>query len=344
MRVLIDIVHPADVLFFKRPIEMLTARGDQIEIVSRRKDVTCDLLDEFGLPHRAISIAGSGLVGLAAELVGRDWAMLRAVRRFRPDVMVGFGGVAISHAGRLTGVPAISFYDSENAKLQTRITWPFIYRLFVPESYTGPTPAGRTTRLAGTKELSYLHPASFMPDRDRAIACGLDPDRENFFVRVVSWRANHDLGKAGWSREILSAVVAQLSAIGRVHLSSERPLPEEFERLRYRGPISGVHHLIAHCRLLVGESATMATEAAILGVPAIYCGHDFPGYVRELEREGMLHNIRPDELSSLPEAINAGLSTPITAERDRYVANRPDWAEAVVAALDASVSDSQSKL
>ena len=201
-----------------------------------------------------------------------------------------------------------------------------------------------TTRIPGTKELLYLHPSGFIPERSRAIACGLDPERDNFFVRVVAWRANHDIGKAGWSRETLSAVVAQLCAIGRVHLSSERPLPEEFERLRYRGPISGVHHLIAHCRLLVGESATMATEAAILGVPAIYCGHDFPGYVRELEREGMLRTIRPDEIGSLPEAINAGLSTPITAERDHYVANRPDWAEAVVAALDASVSDSQSKL
>ena len=107
--------------------------------------------------------------------------------------------------------------------------------------------------------------------------------------------------------------------------------------MRNRGPISGVHHLIAHCRLLVGESATMATEAAILGVPGIYCGHDFPCYVLELEREGMVQNIRPDELGSLPEAINAGLSKSIVAARDRYVATRPDWAEAVVAALDASV-------
>ena len=103
--------------------------------------------------------------------------------------------------------------------------------------------------------------------------------------------------------------------------------------------MSGVHHLIAHCRLLVRESATMATEAAILGVPAIYCGHNFWGYVRELERAGMLSNIRQDDIGSLPEAINAELSTTILAARDRYVANCPDWAEAVVAALDTSVCD-----
>ena len=129
MRILIDIVHPADVLFFKRPVEMLMVRGDAVEIVSRRKDVACDLLDEFGLAHRAISTAGHGIFGLAAELIGRDWAMLRAARRFRPDTMIGFGGVSISHAGRLIKRPSISFYDHDNATPQTRITWPVISRL-----------------------------------------------------------------------------------------------------------------------------------------------------------------------------------------------------------------------
>jgi len=99
LRVLIDIVHPADVLFFKRPVEMLMARGDAVEIVSRRKDVACDLLDEFGLTHRAISTAGHGIFGLAAELIGPDWAMLRATRRFRPDAMIGSAASRFSMPG-----------------------------------------------------------------------------------------------------------------------------------------------------------------------------------------------------------------------------------------------------
>lgn len=337
MRVLIDIVHPADVLFFKRPIEMLKARGDVVEIISRRKDVACDLLEEFGLAHRAISTAGRGIFGLAIELIGRDWGMLRAVRRFRPDIMVGFGGVAISHVGRLTGIPAISFYDSENAKMQTRVTWPFISRLFVPESYSGPTPAGRTTRLAGTKELSYLHPSSFAPDRDRAISCGLDPDRENFFVRTVAWQANHDIGLGGWNADTLRAVVQQLSALGRVHLSSEGALLPELEPLRYRGPISGIHHLMACCRLLVGESATMASEAAILGVPAIYCGRDFPSYVRELEAAGLIVCVPVEACDELPALVSATLSRPRAQwakARERYMQGCPDWAQVIVQALE----------
>ena len=340
MRVLFDIVHPANVLFFKRPIEALRARGDSVLILSRKKDVACALLDEFGFPHEPVSRAGSGLTGLARELVRRDWAVLRAARRFRPDAMIGYGGVAISHVGRLLGIPSISFYDTEAAWLQTRITWPFISHLYVPDSYTGPTPAGRTTRLRGTKELSYLHPSAFTPDRDVALEHGLDPERDNFLVRVVAWRANHDVGKKGWTPDTLRDVVARLSERGKVHLSSELPLSEEFEPLRYRGPSTRIHHLIGHCRLLVGESATMASEAAILGVPSIYAAPDHRGYVSALEAAGLVTTVTEPDTRSIGAAVETMLARPLAetvAARDAYVAACPDWAAAVLEALDASI-------
>lgn len=337
MRVLFEIVHPADALFFKRPIEALRTRGDEILVLSRHKDIACELLDAFGIPHRPVSTAATGVVNLAAELVRRDVAVWRAARAFRPDVMVGFGGVAISHAGRAAGIPAISFYDSENATLQTRLTWPFITHLYVPDAYGGATPPGRTTRLPGVKELSFLHPSAFRADLDTARAAGLDPDRENFFVRVVAWRANHDVGKAGWPADLLRAVVARLSRDGTVHVSSETPLPDDLRVHAYRGPKNAVHHLLAHCRALVGESATMASEAAVLGTPAIYAGRDFPGYTRALETAGLIRTLDGAGAGTLLPAIDRLLAVPkpeTLAARDRYVAACPDWGRAVVDALD----------
>jgi predicted glycosyltransferase len=336
LRALFDIVHPADVLFFKRPIEILAARDADILILSRHKDITCALLDEFGFSHQPTTSAGKGVFGLASELVRRETATILAARRFNPDVMIGFGGAAIALAGRILKIPAISFYDSENARLQTRLAWPFIAKLYVPETYGGPTPRGRTTRIPGTKELSYLHTSAFVPSTDIALRNGFEPGVDNFFVRVVAWRANHDLGKSGWSEETLRCVVEWLETRGRVHLSSEMPLPREFDRLIYRGSITDVHHLIGHCRLLVGESATMASEAAILGVPAIYSGYDFPGYVKELEATGLLYNLPNGSQDSLLALIERALARPIRevrALRDRYVAARPDWAQAVVEAI-----------
>lgn len=337
MRVLIDIVHPADVLFFKRPIEALMDRGDEVLILSRRKDIACDLLAGFGLPHTPVTDAGRGMAGLALELLTRDLKVFRHALAFRPNVMIGFGGVAISHAGVLSRRPSVSFYDSEKASLQTRLTWPFISALYVPEAYNGSTPAGRTTRLKGVKELSYLHPSAFAPDKKAAIDAGLDPERDNYFIRLVAWRANHDLGKRGWNETLLRRMVERLSQTGRVHLSSEDPLPADLARHAYCGPKTAVHHMLAHCRLQIGESATMASEAAMLGVPAVYAGGIVWGYMRELGDAGLIRIEEELSEATLMKAIDDAMSPPLSdvrARRDAYVANCPNWAEEVVAAID----------
>jgi len=337
MKILFDIVHPADVLFFKRAIDMLNDRGDEIRICSRHKDVACALLDNFGYEHRTISSAATGVAGLACELAFRDMQLLRRVLTFKPDVMIGFGGVAISHCTAITGIPSISFYDSEGSKLQNSLTWPFITRLYVPECYYGRVPAKRTRRIAGVKELSYLHPRHFHADKTLAGECGLDFSCPNFFIRIVSWRANHDIGKNGWSAEQLQDVVRFLSERGRIHISSEVALPDGLEKFRFRGALDKVHHLLAHCALYIGESATMASEAAVLGVPSIFAGMDHLGYIRELSRHSLVAYApltRADRFQDIiREQLNRSIED-VRAARDAYVAARPDWAHNIVDALD----------
>lgn len=330
MRFLIDIVHPADVLFFRRPISILAEMGHEIQVLSRRKDVTCDLLDEFGIEHTPVSTASSGLFGLGTEMLRRSFATLLKARRFRPNAMLGFGGVSVAHAGSLLDIPSLSFYDTENATLQAKVTWPFISHVYVPSCYLAPTPKGRTTRLAGIKELSYLHPSGFLPDRAVAMQAGLDPSCPNYVVRTVAWRANHDIGKTGWDLELLRKVVALLP--GRVHVSSEDPLPDDLEPFRYKGKLSSIHHLMAFCEMFVGESASMAAEAAVLGVPSIYAADFRLGYIDELVGAGLLRQVKADEametvaqLLRLDRAKNLEL-------RNAYVDQNPDWGQAVVSA------------
>lgn len=332
LRVLIDIVHPADVLFFKRPIDLFRDAGDEVRVVSREKDVTGALLDGFGIPHRPISRQGRGTAGLAAELVRRDLALLGVARRFRPDVMLGFGGIAISHVGSFLRIPSVSFYDSENATLQTRITWPFITRLVVPEDYDGPVPHGRTDRLPGTKDLSYFHPSAFRPDRERALAQGLDPDRPNVFLRFVRWGANHDIGKGGWTGAEAQRLVDALASRARLHVSAEADVPEPLRPHLWQGNPREVHHLLGHADAYLGESATMACEAVAMGVPALYAGVDFPGYTRGLARRGLLRLLRPEARSTLADEATRLLDdrAGFEARQRDWIARCPDWAHAVV--------------
>ena len=311
MRALVDIVHPAHVHFFRHPLRILEAHGHEVRVTSRDKDCTLELLDRFRIEHAPLTARGRGVGGLAAELLRRDRALLRVARSFRPDVITGLGGVCAAHVGRLTGTRSVVFYDTENAHLQNALTYPFAHRVVVPRCYRGWVPRWKTSRYAGYHELSYLHPARFTPDREVALANGLAPHGETFLVRVVSWDANHDLGVAGWSAGLLHRVVERLARSGTVLLSAEGALPATLERYRYRGDVAALHHVVAFCRATVGESATIASEAAVLGVPSVYAATVSRGYVDEQhERYAMVRVVPPREDAVLAAVDDTLATTP----------------------------------
>ena len=311
MKILVDIGHPAHVHFFRHPIAKLRGRGHQVLVTSRDKECVIDLLDQHGLEHRVLSRQRTGLVGLAVELVQRETALYRLCRRFRPDVMAEIGGIFVAHVGKLMGVPALAFYDTENATLQNALTYPFAAAVVVPRCYTGTLPARRHIRYPGYHELSYLHPDYFTPDRDRALAAGLARDGDTFLVRVVSWRANHDIGERGWTPAVVRRVIDHLSTKGKVILSAEHLAGAEFAAHSYRGRACDLHHLLAHCRLCVGESATLASEAAVLGVPAVYAAHTGRGYTDEQEsRYGLVTNLRAPVAEPILASVEEILARP----------------------------------
>jgi predicted glycosyltransferase len=304
LRVLIDICHPAHVYFFRDAMKQLIARGHELMVTSRAKEIALELLDSMTIRHRVLSTQQTGALGLGRELIQRDMKLYREVKRFRPDIMAAIGGIFIAHAGKAAGVPSLVFYDTENARLQNALTYPLASRVIVPRCYDAWTPKGKTIRYAGYHELAYLRPENFKADRTLALANGLDPERDNYLIRLVSWKASHDIGESGWNAALLRSVVDALSGHGAVLISSEAALPDEFEHHRYTGKPHELHHLMAFCRGFVGESATMASECAVLGVPAIYAATTGRGYTDEQERRyGLVRNVR--ELS--PQALRPAL-------------------------------------
>lgn len=311
MKFLVDINHPAHVHFFRHPIGILQKRGHDIVVTSRAKEIAVPLLDELGIEHEVLSMSGKGgLFALGRELVQRDAALYRVARRHRPDAMAAIGGTFVAHVGFVTRIPALVFYDTENAKLQNAITYPFATRVIVPRCYQAWVPKSHQ-RYEGYHELSYLHSARFTPSKEIAMQNGLDPGRDNFFIRTVSWQANHDIGETGWSERLLSALVYLLLPLGKVHISSESPLPPQLATHAYQGKLSEVHHVMASCRLFIGESATMASEAAVLGVPAIYAAKTGRGYTDEEEaRYNLVTNLRTLDWNLLRTAIEQILAKP----------------------------------
>ena len=190
----------------------------------------CHCSTKWASRDTPITTAGEGRLGLARELIERDFKLWHTARRFRPDVMVGFGGVAISHVGKLTGIPSLSFYDTEHAELQIRLAIPFISEWHVPDTWQGRiapgapfTSAAESSSPTCSRTISCLRPTS--PG-----AAGWDPDRDNFLVRTVSWRANHDRGRSGIPIEQLRTIVDFLGGRGKLHVSAEGELPADSNR------------------------------------------------------------------------------------------------------------------
>lgn len=323
IRILFDLIHPANALLFYHAIQRLKRAGAEVRIASRHKDVLIPLLDEFGFEHTPISRAGSGKGGLAKELIQRDYRLWKIARSFRPHVMVGFGGVAISHVGKLTGIPSISFYDTEHAYLQIRLALPFISEWHVPDSWRGLEAEGRTFRFPGGKQFAYLHRDHFAPSAEIARAAGWDPTRDNFMIRTVAWRAAHDSGRSGISAERLREIVGFLGARGKVHISAEGDLPDDLEPMRCRGTAGQFHHLLAHCCLYCGESVTIASEAVMLGVPVLLQIDKDYGVVTEQQEAGLITRLRPED--DVRTALKNVLAEDIEALRRRsreYIASK----------------------
>ena len=310
MRVLVEILHPAHVHFFRPAIAVWQARGDEVLVLSREKDVSNQLLDAYRIPYESLSKLGRSKLSLLSEMLVRDVRMFARALEFEPDVLVGIMGVTIVQVGKLIDRPSIVFYDTENAKITNAFVYPLATAVCTPECYQS-TVRGHHVRYPGYHELAYLHPNRFTPNPEIVRRGGVNPDEPYFIVRFVSWQASHDVGEQGFDLRLKVRMVEALQQHGRVLISSEGPLPPELEGYRFSAPVEDMHHFIAHAKMLVGESATMASEAAVLGVPAFYIADTGRGYTdEEQERYGLVWNFRRSEAEAALLALQGCLADP----------------------------------
>lgn len=310
MRLIIDISHPAHFHFFKNAIRAWRDRGDDLLIVSRDKDITQELLDSQGIEHECLSKHIPGVIGLARELFVHEYKLYRLIKRFRPDGLLQIGGTFIVHVGKLTGIPSFVFYDTENAIVSNTITYPFADVICTPASYKGNIGA-KQVRYNGYQEMAYLHPNWFTPDKGILKLAGLNEGEPYSVVRFVGWTSGHDVNLRGFSPLGKEKLIEALLQKGKVFISSEESMPKSYSQYSYELPKSSIHDLLAFSSLYIGESATMASESALLGIPSIFVSPVGRGYTDDLEKNyGLVYNyLNSDEDLAIAKAIEL-LSNP----------------------------------
>lgn len=294
MNIFVNISHPAHVHFFKHAIRELIQRGHHVVIGARRKEFTLELLEAYGLPYTVLTKKGRGIRGLLVELFLQQFKISGILRNRPIDLMVQIGGIFNAPAGALYRIPTLAFSDTENDKWGNRIAFGLSRHVLSPTCFDHMA-GGRWKRqlhYPGYHELAYLSPR-YAPE-----ASSLD---HKILVRFVGWGAGHDIGEQGLSESQKVEMVKVLQEFGSVHISSEMPLPDEIAHLYCRIHPAEIHTFMRGCKLVVGESATMASESACMGIPAIYISNTGRGYTTEQDRRyGLIRHYR---LNQWEEAV-----------------------------------------
>ena len=271
------------------------------------------------------------------ELIRRCGRLSTLARHTRPDVMTAIAGTFIAPVGKWLGIPTVTFYDTEHAAASNLIAYPLSTHLVVPSCYRKSI-RRRHDRYNGYHELAYLHPDYFTPDPAILDTLGVGGTDPFVIMRFVSWTAGHDIGHSGLSLEMKRKAVEAFSQNARVFITSEKALPEEFEPYRIPIPPDRMHDAISYATLLYGESATMASEAAVLGTPAIYLDNTGRGYTDEQERQyGAVFNFTEspeDQERSIAKGVELlttrGIKDAWGEKRDRLLSDKIDVTAYVV--------------
>jgi predicted glycosyltransferase len=292
MKIFIDMGHPAHVHVFKHFIWEMKKQGHQIKVTARDKDVTLQLLDAYHISFDCVGTMKKGKINLLLEWIYRDLKILIIARKFQPDILIGVLNPAIAHAAKIVGKKCIIFTDSEPEAIKypllDLITIPFADVILTLSSVCHDY-GKKEVRVNSYKELAYLHPRWFTPNPSILARLHLMDGEDFVLLRFIAWGSYHDVDRQGFDTKTKQELIKRIEPYARVFISSESPLPAEFERYYLPIPPEQIHDFLSCAKLLISESQTMTTEAAVLGTPAIrfnsFVGDRDMGNFRELEEK-----------------------------------------------------------
>ncbi|MCQ2347248.1 MAG: DUF354 domain-containing protein [Paludibacteraceae bacterium] len=294
MKYIFELNHPKHYYQFKYIMQMLRNDGHEVKVLARDKDVLLNILREEGVEYE---IFGLHKKNLRDKILGTPQLLLnywKIARQWRPNVIVSKASFYGSFIARLIGAKAVIFPDSEVVKVTNRYVVPLASMVITPGTF-GLDYGKKHRRIKGLFEDCYLAPSIFTPDTSIVQQYGLR--KPYAILRFVGWYANHDVNNNGLSLEEKKQLIAAIEPYMQVYISSEKPLPDDLKQYQLPTPAAAIHSVLSGADLYLGDSQTMAAEAALLGTPAIrsnsFVGPNDMTNFKVLEQQyGLLHNVR----------------------------------------------------
>jgi len=289
-------------------VELLEARGHEVEITVRPLSHTVELLDDWGHPYTTFGEHGGvRRVDKARAAAGRTRRLLAFGRLHRPfDAALAHGSTDLPVAARLLRIPNTTMFDYEWALAQHHLNCRLANRVLVPEAIPPSRLAkfgargSKLVRYPGLKEEYVLH--GFEPDPTVLSDLGVEGSRPLCVVRTAP---SYALYLGGSSTPMLPRLLERLDEEGVQTVVLVRN-EEQAREVRALGLSSVIipgravdaRSLVAFADALVSAGGSMNREAAALGVPVWTMFEGRMGGVDEqLVNEGRLKVLRdPDEV------------------------------------------------
>lgn len=288
MRILIDIGHPGHVHLFKNFAKAMQAKGHEFLFTCRQKEFEIELLKAEGFNFKSFGNKFNTTIGKVFGLLKFGFLEFVSGLKFKPDVMMSHGSPYAAQASFFLRKPHISLEDTGNME-QVKLYLPFTDCVLTSNAFHKEL-GEKQVRYAGYHELAYLHPNNFEPNVEVFKHLKIDPSEKFTLLRFVSWNASHDINQSGLSLLEKRKIIKLLEQTHKVFISAEGELPKEFEKYRIQIPPEEMHNVLAFADLFIGEGATMASECAVLGTPAVYINSITAGTINEQVDYGLVFN------------------------------------------------------
>lgn len=298
-RYILAIGHPAHYHLFKIFIRHCLNNNFDLKVVIINKDILEELLIKEKVPFTKILSKknSSSILNKFKELKEANKQFSKIVEDFKPNLLLGCSN-QIAHIGYKKRIPSIFFAedDFKATFLQGLLVYPFIKTVITPVSTNIGPFKWKQIQYQSFHELAYLHPNHFKPLKEKVSHLFKD-GKPYFILRFANLKAYHDINKGGINKELAFQIIELLKPYGNVYITSEKAIDKEFEEYLIKISSNDMHHAIYYANMFIGDSQTMAAEAAVLGTPSLRFNSFVGklGYLEELEHKyNLTFGFKPD--------------------------------------------------
>ena len=328
MKILVDIVHMADVNFYKKALQILDNKGHEIIIsVMGRGNLPEVVAKELG--NAIIIGAHSKKNFLVKSMVNikRITILRRLIKKTKPDLVTSFSYYPAAAAIGLN-VKSVIFHDDAEYKKQFLLCRKFAGSLVIPDFIRE---NGRNIiKHHFYKEWAYLNPKYFKANEKVLKYYGLEKNKYVIIRDIAKISLNYKK-----SNDINYAKI--IDSIKNKGLKIVVSLEDKSRKDMFKGgillkePVQDIYSIVYYSLALISSGDTMAREAALLGVPSFYASQRKMAVNKELISKGFISPLNDEiSLGKFVRVLSRKQKNKLSRKLKNYVSSIEDTTKIIV--------------